>query len=155
MRARWAGLTGSARYKVGLAAPARACGERVGRDLCFGESSRRRWPWRRAVCGAALRAALGSAWPEVSVARSWACLSRGRAQGCCLGPRGRSGWGRGVGMRTLSGTVPSARCVELGLPGPAFLCLRLSRATPFLLLTSRVLSAILPVLGDREGVCVT
>lgn len=153
MRARWAGLTGGARYKVGLAALLRACGERVGRDLRLGESSRG-WPRRRAVCGAALRAALGSAWPEVSVARSWACLSRRRAQGCCLGPRGCSGWGRGVGMRPLSGTVPSARCVELGLPGPAFLCLRLSRATPFLLLTSRVLSAILPVLGDREGVCV-
>lgn len=58
-------------------------------------------------------------------------------------------------MRALSGTMPHARGVELGMPGRAFLCLCLSRATPFLLLSSRVLSAILPVFRWQGGGCVS
>lgn len=43
-----------------------------------------------------LLCALGISCPEVSMAWSRVYLSRGQAQGRCLGPRALSGWNQGV-----------------------------------------------------------
>lgn len=125
-RARWVGLTGGARYKVGHAAVARACGDRVRGEVTPGEFSRG-WPRRLPLCGAALR-------PGKRVSRDIHGLVTG-VPVACTGSRALLGAAGALGLEPGCppegadagpfGTMPFARFMELGMPGRAFLCLAL------------------------------
>lgn len=116
------GLTGGARYKVGHAAVARACGDRVRGEVTPGEFSRG-WPPRLPVSGAALR-------PGKRVSRGIHGLITG-VPVACTGSRALLGAAGALGLEPgcpLKGRmrVLLGRCLSPGLwslgcrDGPSF-----------------------------------